>query len=34
MQCWNECCCRAALEEFYAPHNARLYELLGQDYGW
>ncbi len=24
----------AALEEFYAPHNARLYKLLGKDYGW
>ena len=26
--------CRVALEEFYAPHNARFYKLLGKDYGW
>ena len=25
---------RRRLAEFYAPHNARLYELLGVDYGW
>src|SRR5581483_1266720 len=25
---------RAELVEFFAPHNARLYELLNVDYGW
>lgn len=25
---------RAQLAEFFAPHNARLYELLGTDFGW
>jgi hypothetical protein len=25
---------RAALAEFYRPHNERLYALLGVDYGW
>jgi hypothetical protein len=25
---------RRALEEFFAPHNRRLYEFLGEDYGW
>ena len=24
----------AALEKFYAPHNARLYKLLEKNYGW
>jgi hypothetical protein len=27
-------CPSVALEEFYAPHNARLYNLLGKDFGW
>lgn len=25
---------RAALQEFYAPHNAQLYKLLGRNYDW
>ena len=25
---------RARLADYYAPHNARLYELLGSDWGW
>lgn len=25
---------RALLEEYFRPHNARLYELLGRDFGW
>jgi hypothetical protein len=25
---------RAFLHEFYRPHNQRLYELLGRDFGW
>jgi hypothetical protein len=25
---------RARLEEYFEPHNARLYELLGTDFGW
>jgi hypothetical protein len=25
---------RRRLEEHFAPHNARLFELLGQDFGW
>ena len=25
---------RRYLTEFYAPHNAHLYELLGRDFGW
>jgi hypothetical protein len=25
---------RCRLEEFYAPHNERLYDLLGFDFGW
>lgn len=25
---------RRRLEEFFAPHNERLYELLGSDFGW
>jgi Sulfotransferase domain len=25
---------RARLQEEFAPHNARLYELLGRDFGW
>lgn len=25
---------RALLRAYYAPHNARLYDLLGVDYGW
>lgn len=25
---------KARLEEFFAPHNERLYRLLGTDYGW
>jgi hypothetical protein len=25
---------RARLAEYYAPHNARLYELIGTDWGW
>jgi hypothetical protein len=24
----------AELREFFRPHNERLYELLGTDYGW
>jgi len=26
--------CRRLLREFYAPHNRKLYELLGRDFGW
>ena len=25
---------RNALEEYFAPHNERLYEYLGRDLGW
>lgn len=25
---------RRALADYFAPHNERLYELLGVDYGW
>jgi hypothetical protein len=25
---------RARLVDYYAPHNARLYDLLGRDLGW
>jgi len=25
---------RRRLQEFYAPHNRRLYDLLGRDFGW
>ena len=25
---------RERLQNFYAPHNARLYEMLGRDLGW
>jgi hypothetical protein len=25
---------RACLREFFAPHNERLYALLGKDFGW
>jgi hypothetical protein len=25
---------RAFLAEYFRPHNARLYELLGRDFGW
>jgi hypothetical protein len=25
---------RALLQALYAPHNRRLYEYLGVDYGW
>ena len=25
---------KARLKEFYAPHNARLYRMLGRDLGW
>jgi hypothetical protein len=25
---------RTWLREYFAPHNARLYELLGEDFGW
>ena len=25
---------RQRLVEYFAPHNERLYELLGEDFGW
>jgi hypothetical protein len=25
---------RRRLEEFFEPHNQRLYEYLGEDFGW
>lgn len=25
---------RERLRKFYAPHNARLYEMIGRDLGW
>ncbi|MBA2521003.1 MAG: sulfotransferase, partial [Chloroflexia bacterium] len=25
---------RARLAEYYAPHNQRLYDIVGTDYGW
>jgi hypothetical protein len=25
---------RRRLEEYFEPHNRRLYELLGRDFGW
>jgi hypothetical protein len=25
---------RRRLQEFFAPHNERLYDLLGTDFGW
>jgi hypothetical protein len=25
---------RAQLAEYYAPHNDRLYRLVGRDFGW
>jgi hypothetical protein len=25
---------RARLMDYFAPHNRRLFELLGEDFGW